>query len=176
MRALLTSKKTCQTRLRYIHSLLVVFFNFIVDYDQIDACLLEQFFGVRVSVITFFTNHSFDAGIYYHHRTGSTRRHLAEKCCPFEGNAKPSRLNNRVLLSVKRANAVLRDIPVIINYLAHIVSNLVAVRQTCRCSNVTRGHYSLVFDYYTATSSSVACSAFCNSFAEVQEVPVPIRS
>jgi len=147
--------------------LLGVLFNFVIHYDQFYSSLLEHLNRVLIGVVTLFTNHSCDAGIYYHHGASSARRHLAKKRSTLERYAKSSGLDNCVLFSVKCPHAVLGYVPVEIRYLANIVSCVLTVWQTRRSSNVTRGHDSFAFDNHAAAASTVASGALRNRFAEV---------
>ncbi len=156
--------------------MVVVFFDFVVHHNEFDSCLLEHFYSVIVSVIASFTDYSLDSGVYYHHGASFARGHFAEKCGVFKRYAKSGSLDNRVLFGVKGAHTVLAHVAVKVRYFANVMPCVVAVGQTRRGSDVTRGHDSFVFDNHAAAASPVASRAFGNRFAEVQKVSVPIGS
>jgi hypothetical protein len=127
-------------------------------------------------MISFFANYSFYARVNYHHGTGSARRHFAEKCRSLKWYPKLCCLDDRVLFRMERAYAVLGYVAVAVEDFAHVVTNLVAMRQTSRCTNVPGGHNSFVFDNYAATSSTVTCCPLSHCFAQVQEILIPVGS
>jgi hypothetical protein len=115
-------------------------------------------------VITFFANNTFYARINYHHGAGPTRRHFAEKCCPFKRNPKSGRLDNCILFRVERSDAVLGYVAATVEDFAHIVASFIAVGQARRGANITGGHDSFVLNDYAAASSAITCCPPCHGF------------
>lgn len=107
-----------------------VFFNSVIHHDEVDGSLLEHLYSIFISVITSFTDHSLDSGVYYHHGASSARRHLAEERSAFERYAESGGLYDCVLFSVKGAHTMLAHVVVEVRYLANVVSCVIAVWQT----------------------------------------------
>jgi hypothetical protein len=148
-------------------SLLTVFFYLIVHNGQFNASLLEHLPCVCIGVITFLADHSLDPCVNDHHRTGPAGCHFTEKRCTLKRNTKPSRLDNRVLLGMKCANAMLSNVTVEINDFAHIMACFVTMRQARGCSDIPRCHNPFVLDNNTPASSSVTGGSPSHSFTEV---------
>src|SRR5208283_5944196 len=115
-------------------------------------------------MIPFFADYTFDTSINYHHGAGSAWGHFAEKCCSLKWYAEPSCLNDGVLFSMKSPYAMLGYVAVAVKYFAEVMSNLVAVWQTSRSTNIPSGHNSFVFNNYTTASPTVAGSTSSHSF------------
>jgi hypothetical protein len=108
--------------------LYIVLFKFIVDYNQVKSSLRKHPESVLVGVVTFLADNPFDACVYYHHCTGSARCHLTVQSCALQGDAKPCSLDDSVLFRVKCPHAMLADFVVESDNLAHVMSNIVAMR------------------------------------------------
>jgi hypothetical protein len=144
-----------------------VFFEFVVNNDKLYACLPKHLDGVLVGVVAFLADNPFDACVDYHHGAGSTRRHFAVKRGALQWYAETRRLDDGVLFRVQGADAVLADFVVSSDDFAHVMSDVVAVRQPRGGTHVACGHDAFVFDDDAACFAAVAGGAFGNRFAEV---------
>jgi hypothetical protein len=112
-----------------MHRLLfAIFYDFIIHYLKLDACLLKHLNSVRVRVIPLFTDDPFDASVDNHHGACSARRHLAKERGAFKRNSEPGSLKNCVLLSMQSTHAVLAYFSVTVGYLANVMSHFIAMR------------------------------------------------
>ena len=109
------------------------------------------------------------------HSAGAAGSHTAVQGTSLYGDTPLCSLADRILLSMYCPYTMLSDVAILVDHLLHLMSNLVAVRKSCRAAYIAGNQYLVIFCNYAAAFASVAGCPLGDSIHYLKKIIIPGR-
>ena len=157
-----------------VRELLVgVLLHLVVEEFELNTRLAEELLAFGAGMVFALTDHALDATVDDEHGAGATGGHAAVEGGAIEGDATASGLADGVLLGMDGAHAVGGDAAIGLKGATEEVSHLVAMGQARGGADVSGYEQLTVFDYDTATATTVAGGPLGGGVGKLHEIFVP---
>lgn len=153
--------------------MVVVVLDLVVEKIELNASLAEKFLTLIATMVLTFADDATNTTINNHHSTGAAGSHTAIERSAVESDATTGSLTDGILFGMDGADAMIADVTIGIDALTEEVSDLIAMRETSRRTDIAGDEELLILDDDAATTAAVAGSPFRSRVGEFHKILVP---